>query len=486
MKNAILPVKMVHKIQHLFSRENFFNINVLFLIILLLNPNNKILIIASFVYLISISFIFRSLSKGLIFSFLLFNLFLVGKTYEILLIPSTQLSYGSNITGFQGYYQYITIGPKFLIGLVMFLWFGISFIKKRVRIDIPLLLLIMFVILSFISSLLSLNPELSFFYWLNILFLLPFYYYLKKHLTEDKKFAGECLRFFIIFTIYEGLWVIFQYLKKGPIFPSLEFISYIPFDTMDMEKEWFRPWGTLSHPNTLANFLLPFTILFFLSGYSKIFSKMKYLILGLIFGLLGIILSLSRSVWISLFIISSIFVPIFEKKYKIDYNPKYKKRLLTILLFLIPFAFILIIPRIEKSILTLSSGGSGYSRIELIQESLNLISKFPLFGVGSGMSVLGMFLENPKGPMYYFPTVPHNIYLHLAMELGIPTVILFFLFLFILIKAPTRKTYEIKNAISKKIVLASFICLLFNGIFQPIYSTTMLYLIIFAVLYHAI
>ncbi|MDP2649448.1 MAG: O-antigen ligase family protein [bacterium] len=474
---------MLSSLARLLKRENFIFFNIIFLICLAFNINNKTLIFVSFVYLIISSLIQKSFTKGLIFSYLLFSLFLVGKTYEIQIIPKSKLAYAP-ILGYNGYYQGIIIGASFFIGILMFMPLLSQLVKKSFSFQKDILFLSLFIIFSLVSSILSLNTYLSLFAWFNTLFLLPFYYLLKKYLLADKKFIFDLLRFLGVLASYEVLLAAIQYVKKGSALPSLEIVSQIPFQGLELDPNWFRPPGSLSHPNDLANFLLPLTVLFFLIGYLRKKIPKNFAIFGFTLGIFGLILTLSRSSWLILFFILIISVFVFEKKYHLQFNSKYKKMIVFIVLILIPIFFLFAFPRIGKSLDTFSEGGSGLSRIELIQESVNLSFRYPLFGVGYRMSVLGMFLENPKGEMYYFPTPVHNIYLQMTNELGILPTVSFFSFLGYLIFKGRKNGRDLNRKIIKDIALFSFLSILLNGIFQPIYATTLLYLVIFALIHY--
>ena len=203
-------------------------------------------------------------------------------------------------------------------------------------------------------------------------------------------------------------------------------------------------------------------------------------------GFFGIILTLSRSAWIALFFICLIYSLIFEKKYKIIFNKYYKKILIYSCTALLPLLILFVIPRVQKTFSTLYEEGSGQARILITSEAMNLIVKYPFFGVGQRMSVLGMFLEDPKGLMYYWPVAPHNIYLHFMAETGVISFLLFFTFLYLSIKLRTKKPKSENDIIQKKIIVACIASLIINGIFQPMYSTTMIYLVTLSAIHETI
>ncbi|MCL5797605.1 MAG: O-antigen ligase family protein [Patescibacteria group bacterium] len=479
-------IKILKRYRLFFQEKYFIHFTIIFLIALCFNIDNKTIIAAAFAYLLLSVYILKSLSKGLIFTFLLFNLFSVGKTFEFILIPLSSLYYGHWIQGYQGYEDFIILGPSFFIGLLIAIWSIYSYLRNTISLDKYTKIFLVFLLLSFISALISLNPRISTVYWIYFALLLPFFLLLRKEVVNNKNFITDLLNFFSILVVYEGIWALFQYITKSSLFPSLVFFHNILIEGTDLSQNWFRPWGTFNHPNDLANFLLPLTIAFFLHGFLKQTINNKFIIPGFIFGLTGILLSLSRSSWLVLFLVTLPLTFIFEKKYKLSFDWKYMKVIFCTIILFIPIGIFLVLPRLQKSDITFAEGGSGLFRINQLSESVNLVMKYPLFGVGQGMSVLGMFLENPKGEMYYFPTPSHNMYLNLAEEIGLVPFFFFFVFLFSLLSQKIKPAGNklLNNTIQGNIFLSSLISILLNGLFQPVYSTTMLYLLIFTTLYN--
>ncbi len=479
-------IKVLKRYRIYLQEKYFIHFTIVFLIALCFNIDNKTIIAASFIYLLLSIYILKSASKGLIFSFLLFNIFSVGKTFEFILIPLSSLAYGHWISGYQGYENFIILGPSFFIGLIMAAWFIYCYLKSTIRFDKYSKVFLIFLLLSFISALVSLNPGISTVYWFYFVLLLPFFSLLRKEVENNRNFITDLLNFFSILVVYEGLWAFFQYITRSSLFPSLVFFHNILIEGTDLSQNWFRPWGTFNHPNDLANFLLPLTIIFFFQGYLKQQKNNKYIISGFIFGLAGILLSLSRSSWLVIFLITLPLTYIFEKRYKLSFDRKYMSILFCTIILFIPIGLFLVLPRLQKSDLTFSEGGSGLFRINQLKESVNLVMKYPLFGVGQGMSVLGMFLENPRGEMYYFPSPSHNLYLHLTEEIGLVPFLTLFIFLYLLLAPKIKSAGNMipNNKIQGDIFLSGTVSILLNGLFQPVYSTTVLYLLIFATLYN--
>ncbi len=470
-----------------YLKEKYFvHFNIIFLISLIFNINNRTLIIFSFIYILVSSIILRSITKGLIFSFLLFQLFLIGKTFEFLLIPRSYLAYGGNIPDFEGYYEYIIIGPIFFIRIIIFLWGIYLSFQQKIRFDKFTQVFLLYFLLSLISAIFSINSTLSLFYWFFDLPILFLFYFIKKEASNKQTFIYNLLKFFSLLVIFESIIAIAQYLTRSVFLPNIIFIKEFINEGIDLNPNWFRPWGTLTHPNELAYFLLPFTILFFLLGFIKNNKDKRFYLLGFAFGLIGIILSLSRSAWLTLLLIIIPSLIIIQIKYYNFIDNKFYIFLRKIFLITIPLIFIFIIPRLQKSILTFDSGGSGLFRLNQYNETLSLIAKYPLFGVGQGMSIMGMFMENPLGDMYYFPTFPHNIYIHLALEVGLVPFAFFFFFIYYFLLSNRNNWNRSKPnyKINKFIYMTPIIAIFLNGVFQPWQSSVMIYLVIFSIIYN--
>lgn len=173
--------------------------------------------------------------------------------------------------------------------------------------------------------------------------------------------------------------------------------------------EFLRPYGTFSHPNSLGGFFL---LLYFFVLIYKQFNKyffLKYFNL-LIFSIL-IFISFSKV---------SIFTYLFINTIYWISNNKIKCFFCKISKIFTPIFISLIFLQATTDPLTVEK------RIELIKNSLKIISRHLLLGVG-----LGNYLPEqavfPSKYFLFFNQPVHNIFLLLVAEIGIIlTIIIFF------------------------------------------------------------
>lgn len=164
--------------------------------------------------------------------------------------------------------------------------------------------------------------------------------------------------------------------------------------------EFLRPYGTFSHPNSLAGFFL--VLYFFVLTYKKFnrYLTLKYLFL-LVASFL-VFISFSKVTIITYSLLTIIYFLI---------SRKLKCRICVIARILI-LAIITIIFSITKNDpLTISK------RIELLSNSMMIIFRHPLTGVGLG----SYLIEQAKYPSKYylfFNQPVHNIFMLFLSELG--------------------------------------------------------------------
>jgi len=103
------------------------------------------------------------------------------------------------------------------------------------------------------------------------------------------------------------------------------------------------------------------------------------------------------------------------------------------------FVFLLLSPVLVQRVSSLQYSlwgeySSGTARIELIQESWEMIKQNPLLGVGPGNFQTVMVANNYTGVASHFLYPVHNLYLLFASELGLPSLMIFLIFLFLILK----------------------------------------------------
>ncbi len=193
----------------------------------------------------------------------------------------------------------------------------------------------------------------------------------------------------------------------------------------------FRVTGLVGHPTyfgSLMVLLLPFVLWKLIERYAifknklTAYSALVFIVVVLVFilGSIAIYGSFSRSAWIISAFTFLVFLWSETKKKSL----KFKKIIifLFVALMLLVFAFV---PNMRERIATIPdfiSAGSGKVRVQLMQESLVIISQHPFFGVGPNHFVRAMAQRDlvPELRGFMFPV--HNTFLLLASEMGMPMV----------------------------------------------------------------
>ncbi|WP_343231681.1 O-antigen ligase family protein [Tissierella simiarum] len=213
---------------------------------------------------------------------------------------------------------------------------------------------------------------------------------------------------------------------------------------VEMEDKWLdtannpgittRVYSVFGNPNILAEYLImliPISVSLF--WYSKRLHK-KIIFLGTSFILmLTLILTLSRGGWVGFAFGMLVFVLLVEKR---------------LLLSLIPLglgAVYFLPPTILNRILSIKNLGdsSNAYRIKIWRITLDIIRDYWVAGVGFGYVPFKQTFES------YIRTMPayhaHNSYLEIAAEMGIPGLVVFLMFIFILYKYAIRKLVDGKD-----------------------------------------
>lgn len=168
-------------------------------------------------------------------------------------------------------------------------------------------------------------------------------------------------------------------------------------------KEFLRPYGTFSHPNSLAGYFL----LWFFTGLTlKKFDAspiLKYLLLFVSASL--ILLSYSKTAILTFIILNSIF-------YIVNY--KFKCRICRLSRILIPLAISPIFLQAVTDPLTI------VKRLELVGDSLSILAGHALTGVGLGSYVIAQSGYASRYAFFFNQPV-HNIFLLFISETGFLT-----------------------------------------------------------------
>jgi len=293
------------------------------------------------------------------------------------------------------------------------------------------------IILGFvvINILVAQNKWVAIYKWVRIGQLVWFGYYVFRNKNLVEKMLGKVLPWWIV---GESLLAIGQIAKGGSLNGIWWWFGERAFDfntigiaQMSVANNGIvRAYGTFSHPNSLAGFLLVSLILwikfksspnlfhnlplspFLTRGGSVLWWGVAW------FGIIGIILTGSRTIWI-LSIVSAIWL-LWGKVKEIKNKRK---------IFFLIIALLFMVYKMIDYNYPIGSFLGGWDengwlkRGQLNLASIEMIKKSPLFGVGVGNFLVNLPDYQKNNQIFWFQPV-HNIGLLLMSEVGIIGVVI--------------------------------------------------------------
>lgn len=279
---------------------------------------------------------------------------------------------------------------------------------------------------------------------------------------------------FVFGVVFESFLSIFQYFNQGSLGGFLYFLGERAFNSQtpgianaSINGQLFlRPYGTFSHPNILAGYLISAIIVILAFAHKSFLAKQKLIVLSIfLLSSFAVVLSMSRTVIIALLLIVVILVVrSFWKKTRI--TAKKKKDLSAFLHKIILLSaitiFILITPLWSRFSQFSFSDQSVSQREQLINDSIIMFKENPIIGVGLNNFLVNLpsVQKNLDEDLYLQPV--HNIYLLILSQGGI---FIFLLSLFFLLK-----TYKKIGNKSVEFYLL-FFTVLFLGFFDHYFLT---------------
>lgn len=322
--------------------------------------------------------------------------------------------------------------PDMLGLLFMFFLVGVFIYGKLFKdptsltkeaIDMPIIL---FLIVMVISTITSINPKGS----LRDLALhlggLSFLFVMINSIDNKKDF-NKIITILVFSATLVSLYGLYQYVIGVEVEAAWLDVENNP----DVKT---RVYSVFNNPNILAEYLIltiPISVALFWNS-KKLSKKIIFLGTTLVMSL-ALVLTLSRGGWLGFAFSALIFIILVEKKL-----------LLTLIPISIGGVYLLpetILHRI-LSIGNLSDSSNAY-RIKIWDITMDIIRDHWVAGVGFGHLPFKQTFET------YIRTMPtfhaHNTYLETAAEIGIPGLIAFLLFLFILFKYGIKRLIKIED-----------------------------------------
>ena len=344
-------------------------------------------------------------------------------------------------------------------------------VEKRLRFNLKNFLLVAgYFLLAAINILFSLAPLISFFAWLRISEFILLGLVISKNSHKVFDILGKILPAILIFEFGLGF---VQTLRQSSVGGLFWFFGERTFNILTpgiargvwQGKIFLRPYGTFSHPNSLAGFILVAIILVLSKKNLKLFDK-----LSVFCGFFLIFLSFSRTVWLALFIIGTgfvlqkIFLSFKIKKFSLDF-------LYFFSLFTVPLTvFLFSMTSIENS--------SFENRKRLADTALLIIRRNPLFGIGANNFIIGLSQENTVWQWSYWLQPVHNIFLLVASEVGLIGFVFFLTFLVVTI----WRLFQHPISNTQYPILISLLVILFTGLFDHYWLTLIQNQLLFTVI----
>lgn len=200
-----------------------------------------------------------------------------------------------------------------------------------------------------------------------------------------------------------------------------------------MGKEFLRPYGTFSHPNSLGGFyLLIYTFVLTQKRITNIFVKRIFLFISSAL----ILISFSRSAIIAYVVINLFYLGRNIVTCKTCFLAK------------VSVAFVLILFALNIS----GDLNSLQKRTDFFEKSISIITQKPFSGTGVGSYLIAQH-QYPQKFSTFFEQPVHNIFLLLVAQLGIPLCLLLF-----------SKMYYAKKIVMQNLtVLLPFLCIFITG-----------------------
>lgn len=466
---------------HSLSDENFISALsfLTYLSLWYFNPSNKQIFAVFLLFLLVLYWKTRSLKVSLLVTYLLSSVIFVGKTYEYQLFdfkkyPDVKKIYPS------GHGVSILISVSDIVSFFMLITVikDIVFNSRR-RIGIFSGLLIMLLLWSIFANILSSNKVfISLYLTIKVLQLVVLDFFLK-FFNDAKKFR-YVFHVFMVIVLFQSFTAFHQFINFSPLGKSIESVFSPTLFGSSADETYFisRPIGTFGHANDLGIYisaLLPLLFsLFFISKQWTFF-------VALLSGLITVLLTLSRAAWTGLIVSTLTYLYLLEHRLKIKVKKFFDKKILIALLACSPF-IIYALPRIAKTFYSFDESGGAYLRLKQASEVLHLIQNSPVFGVGTGMSVLEAIEFTRRSVFLSFPFPIHNYYLLTAVETGIVGFIItiaIVIILFLSLAKSVKKSMPLKRKVFLYALLSSSVVIIVAGFFQPF-----MYISLLIIFYH--
>lgn len=326
------------------------------------------------------------------------------------------------------------------LNLIFSNYFKILISKSKIKIIFFLVLASLIAINIFLAE----SSVLAFYWWLRI-FMSMIVFKLINDLNLKEKITA--VWFFIVSMSISSLLGIYQFLAQKAFaskWLGLAFHEASELGTSVVETatglRFLRAYGTFSHPNVLAGFLLLAFLLLLWLQQKKAISKTKFFIFSTLF-IGGLFFTFSRAAWFGFLIINIGYIIYYiytQKSSGQNLIGQVEKNKI----FFINWFILLILATIYWPLVATRLGlAQEKSRLEMVsiderisgyQEALQIIRR-NFWGVGLGNYTQSLQDLKPNQDIYYYQPV-HNVFILLLAELGlifISFLLIAFVYLFL-------------------------------------------------------
>jgi putative inorganic carbon (hco3(-)) transporter len=346
-------------------------------------------------------------------------------------------------------WAFLSMTTKTVVIITPFLVIGLLLIvkmrqqnKKENYINKESLMWLVLLFISLLSCLVSSNKVLAVYQWLSLLVSVSLFF-TAGIFFKNKEIRRKSFTIILSILLFQGILSLGEYLKKGPIGFFIEKGAYIiasgNITETALGHNIFRSYGSFSGPNRMAAFLSMCLVIASLGLFKNTYIKKNlFTWLALVFGLIGVILSFSRTSWFFLMIFSFILIfTLIRQKYQL-YKDIKKIGLVILLLLMVSFPFVY--ARIASLNTAFSYYGTGSVRLKLIIEALHLIRLKPFLGVGLNHFTMAITRWPVTDVRNYFLAPVHNIYLLIAAETGVFSLLVFITGVYFILRQAKSKS----------------------------------------------
>lgn len=311
-----------------------------------------------------------------------------------------------------------------LIWLLIYLF--VKSISLKVFLEKKRKILIFLLVFSLMNIVFSLSPLTSFYWWARMGEYLLLAVVISRNKEQALSKFQKVLSYLITFEFLLCLCQLLGQSSVGGVFRLFGERSFTYFSpgiakAGFLGKIFLRPYGTFSHPNSLAGFILICLVFVFNKENKSFFEK-----ISLILGSVLIFLCFSRVIWFLAFLCFLIFFLKTIQEERLSRKSFFSFDYLSLAFFLLFFVFLFTKTEI--------SGPSFVYRVKLAQIAGEIIKTKWLFGVGLGNFTIALARDYNHWDYLYWLQPVHNIFLLVASETGLIGLIIFATFLVLAVK----------------------------------------------------